>query len=120
MKRIIFLLLVSALVASGVDFKVSSKGVDFLDEGEVVLQSSEKGLWAIAQDWKNDKPCDFVYANPSKIDVRFDGTIVEGEVKTNKGKWLLKDIYNGRKISPQKLNYYTRSIYKDIAAIYGW
>lgn len=33
---------------------------------------------------------------------------------------LLNDIYNGREISPQKLNYYTRSIYKDIANIYGW
>jgi hypothetical protein len=33
---------------------------------------------------------------------------------------LLDDIYNGREISPQKLNYYTRSIYKDIANIYGW
>ena len=93
MKRMIFLLFISALVASGVDFKVSTKGIDFLDEGEVVLQSSKKGLWAIAQDWKNDKPCDFVYANPTKIDARSDCTIVEGEVKSNKGKWLLKDIY---------------------------
>ena len=33
---------------------------------------------------------------------------------------LLNDIYNGREISPQKLNYYTKSIYKDIANIYGW
>ena len=33
---------------------------------------------------------------------------------------LLNAIYNGEYISPQKLNYYTRSIYKDIANIYGW
>lgn len=33
---------------------------------------------------------------------------------------LLDDIYNGREISPQKLNYYTKSIYNDIANIYGW
>jgi hypothetical protein len=33
---------------------------------------------------------------------------------------LLNDIYNGREISPQKLNYYTKSIYKDISNIYGW
>ena len=33
---------------------------------------------------------------------------------------LLDDIYNGREISPQKLNYYTRSIYKDVATVYGW
>lgn len=33
---------------------------------------------------------------------------------------LLDDIYNGREISPQKLNYYTRSIYTDVANVYGW
>ena len=33
---------------------------------------------------------------------------------------LLHDIYNGREISPQKLNYYTKSIYKDVATVYGW
>ena len=33
---------------------------------------------------------------------------------------LLNALYAGEYISPQKLNYYTRSIYKDIANIYGW
>lgn len=33
---------------------------------------------------------------------------------------LLTAIYNGEYISPQKLNYYTRSIYDDVAAVYGW
>lgn len=33
---------------------------------------------------------------------------------------LLNALYNGEYISPQKLNYYTRSIYPDIATIYGW
>lgn len=33
---------------------------------------------------------------------------------------LLDDIHNGREIGPQKLNYYTRSIYKDVATVYGW
>ena len=33
---------------------------------------------------------------------------------------LLDDIYNGREISAQKLNYYTKSIYNDVANVYGW
>ena len=33
---------------------------------------------------------------------------------------LFTAIYNGEKISAQKLNYYTRSIYADVAKIYGW
>lgn len=33
---------------------------------------------------------------------------------------LLDAIYNGDYISPQKLNYYTRSIYSDVARVYGW
>lgn len=33
---------------------------------------------------------------------------------------LLNAIYCGDYISPQKLNYYTRSIYSDVARVYGW
>lgn len=33
---------------------------------------------------------------------------------------LLDAIYNGETITAAKLNYYTRSIYSDIANIYGW
>lgn len=33
---------------------------------------------------------------------------------------FLNALYYGEYISPQKLNYYTRSIYPDIARIYGW
>jgi hypothetical protein len=33
---------------------------------------------------------------------------------------LLDAIYNGEEITRKKLNYYTRSLYKDVAKIYGW
>lgn len=33
---------------------------------------------------------------------------------------LLDAIYRGEEISRKKLNYYTRSLYKDVAKIYGW
>lgn len=33
---------------------------------------------------------------------------------------LLDAIYNGEEISKSKLNYYTKSLYKDVAKIYGW
>ncbi len=33
---------------------------------------------------------------------------------------LLNAIYHGEHITPQKLNYYTRSIRPDVATVYGW
>ena len=33
---------------------------------------------------------------------------------------LLDAIYNGEEITSSKLNYYTKSIYKDVANVYGW
>ena len=33
---------------------------------------------------------------------------------------LLDAIYNGEEITRKKLNYYTKSLYKDVAEIYGW
>ena len=33
---------------------------------------------------------------------------------------LLDAIYNGEGITSSKLNYYTKSLYKDVANVYGW
>jgi hypothetical protein len=33
---------------------------------------------------------------------------------------LLNAIYSGEQITRKKLNYYTKSLYKDVAKIYGW
>jgi hypothetical protein len=33
---------------------------------------------------------------------------------------LLDAIYNGEEISRRKMNYYTKSLYKDVANVYGW
>jgi hypothetical protein len=33
---------------------------------------------------------------------------------------LLDDIYEGREYTMKKLNYYTKSLYKDVAKVYGW
>lgn len=33
---------------------------------------------------------------------------------------LLEAIYNGENISRSKLNYYTKSLYKEVANVYGW
>ena len=33
---------------------------------------------------------------------------------------LLDAIYNGEEITSRKLNYYTKSLYKDVADVYGW
>lgn len=33
---------------------------------------------------------------------------------------LLNAIYNGEEITSSKLNYYTKSLYKEVANVYGW
>jgi hypothetical protein len=33
---------------------------------------------------------------------------------------LLDAIYNGEEITSSKLNYYTKSLYKNVANVYGW
>lgn len=33
---------------------------------------------------------------------------------------LLNDIWDGREFTMKKLNYYTKSLYKDVAKVYGW
>lgn len=33
---------------------------------------------------------------------------------------LLDDIYDGKEYTMKKLNYYTKSLYKDVAKVYGW
>lgn len=33
---------------------------------------------------------------------------------------LLNDIWDGKEITSKKLNYYTKSLYKDVAKVYGW
>lgn len=33
---------------------------------------------------------------------------------------LLDAIYNGEEITRKKLNYYSKSLYKDVAKVYGW
>ncbi len=56
-------------------------------------------------------------------EIHHDGTnfylyrIIREDRDVNK---LLEAIYNGEEISSQKLNYYTWSLYKDVADIYGW
>lgn len=33
---------------------------------------------------------------------------------------LLNDIWDGKELTMKKLNYYTKSLYKDVAKVYGW
>lgn len=33
---------------------------------------------------------------------------------------LLDDIWNGKEITRKKLNYYTKSLYKNVVEVYGW
>ena len=50
-----------------------------------------------------------------------DNRYLYREIKNNKniGR-LLSDIYEGKKITRQRLNYYTKSLHPCVAKIYGW
>ena len=72
--------------------------------------------------------CDYAEWYGDGKDIRFvghhhDGTnrylyrIIREDRNIDK---LLDAIYNGEEITNNKLNYYTRSLYKDVATVYGW
>ncbi len=96
-KHAIALLYLSVLSAQALEYDISRNGIRFMLDNDVVLQSNSKGLWAIAQDWQGGKPSDFVYANPSKIEILKNCSVAFGEAKTNTGVWRFKDVYSKHK-----------------------
>lgn len=93
MKRYIAMIGMFACSGYAIDINVFENGVNFTEDGEVLLQSSANGLWSIAQDWQDNRPTDFAYGNPTKIEKRADCIIAEGKVKTRTGVWTIKDVY---------------------------
>ncbi len=87
------LLTLPTLSAQALELKASNDGVKFYLDGELIMESPQEGLWAIAKDWKDNRPEGFSYANPSGIDTRKDCAVLEGEIKTDGGVWTLKDVY---------------------------
>ena len=72
--------------------------------------------------------CDYIEIYADRYNIKFKGYHHDGqnyiefrEIKNNVNiDNLLNDIYEGKPISRQKLNYYTKSIRHYVADAYGW
>ena len=76
----------------------------------------------------NGFDCDYIEIYADKYNIKFKGIHHDGqnyiefrEIREGVNiDNLLNDIYIGKTISRQKLNYYTKSILHYIAGVYGW
>ena len=76
----------------------------------------------------NGFDCDFIEIYADKYNIKFKGIHHDGQNyiefrEIREGVNIdnfLNDIYTGKAISRQKLNYYTKSILHYIADVYGW
>ena len=72
--------------------------------------------------------CDYIEIYADRYNIKFKGYHHDGqnyiefrEIKDNVNiDNLLNDIYEGKEISRQKINYYTKSIRHYVADVYGW
>ncbi|MBN1517301.1 hypothetical protein JXA32_12130 [Candidatus Sumerlaeota bacterium] len=62
-------------------------------DGRVLLNSPEEGLWSIATDWKDGWPSNWRHADPESIEAQGPWTIVRGRLETDGGAWILRDAY---------------------------
>lgn len=103
-----------------------------------ILVVADLGLWnGRRQGYKilGSKASDILYDDADYIEWYGDGHNIRAIARHHDGtnyyeyrviredrniQNLLDTIYNGEEITRKKLNYYTKSLYKDIANIYGW
>lgn len=103
-----------------------------------ILVIADLGLWnGRRQGYKilGNKASDILYDDADYIEWYGDGHNIKATATHHDGtnyleyriiredrniQNLLDAIYSGEEISRKKMNYYTKSLYKDIAKIYGW
>ncbi len=69
------------------------KVVQFLLGDEVVMESPKEGLWAFADDWKNDEPTNWKNVAVSKIEKIGNWTILYGQTKYKTGDLFFRDSF---------------------------
>ena len=103
-----------------------------------ILVIADLGLWnGRRQGYKilGNKASDILYDDADYVEWYGDGHNIKATAAHHDGtnyyeyrviredrnvENLLNAIYNGEEITRKKMNYYTKSLYKDVAKIYGW
>jgi hypothetical protein len=95
MKRL-FMLLVSFMVTAGSTFaQITLQGNRpvFEADGKIVVMAPEEGLWSVAAGWQDDWMCDWRHADPQKVEVVGDWTVLSGKMSFAGGQLILRDSY---------------------------
>ena len=90
------MLLVSFMVTAGSTFaQITLQGNRpvFEADGKIVVMAPEEGLWSVAAGWQDDWMCDWRHADPQKVEVVGDWTVLSGKMSFAGGQLILRDSY---------------------------
>ena len=90
------MLLVSLMVTAGSTFaQITLQGnlPVFEADGKIVVMAPEEGLWSVAAGWQDDWMCDWRHADPQKVEVVGDWTVLSGKMSFAGGQLILRDSY---------------------------
>ena len=90
------MLLVSLIVTAGSTFaQITLQGNRpvFEADGKIVVMAPEEGLWSVAAGWQDDWMCDWRHADPQKVEVVGDWTVLSGKMSFAGGQLILRDSY---------------------------
>lgn len=90
------MLLVSLMVTAGSTFaQITLQGNRpvFEADGKIVVIAPEEGLWSVAAGWQDDWMCDWRHADPQKVEVVGDWTVLSGKMSFAGGQLILRDSY---------------------------
>lgn len=90
------MLLVSLMVTAGSTFaQITLQGNRpvFEADGKIVVMAPEEGLWSVAAGWQDDWMCDWRHADPQKVEVVGDWTVLSGKMSFAGGQLILRDSY---------------------------
>lgn len=90
------MLLVSLMVTAGSTFAqiaLDGNRPMFGVDGKIVVMAPEEGLWSVAAGWQDDWMCDWRHADPQKVEVVGDWTVLSGKMSFAGGQLILRDSY---------------------------
>ena len=90
------MLLVSLMVTAGSTFaQITLQGNRpvFEADGKIVVMAPEEGLWSVAAGWQDDWMGDWRHADPQKVEVVGDWTVLSGKMSFAGGQLVLRDSY---------------------------
>ena len=85
------MLLASLVVTAGSTFaQIALDGSRpmFGVDGKIVVMAPEEGLWSVAAGWQDDWMCDWRHADPQKVEVVGDWTVLSGKMSFAGGQLI--------------------------------